>query len=96
GTLIRETRRTPARGSGVNRWEQLADLLTDCSVLLVNGAGKSPSLVLSGRGISVIEVEGLAAEIAEKIFRREPINIYKKKTVTECGATCRGTGMSCA
>ena len=52
-----ETRQAPDPGSGVSRWEHLADVLHDCFALLAVGAGQRPREVLGSRGIRVILTE---------------------------------------
>ena len=52
-----ETRQAPDPGSGVSRWEQLADVLHDCFALLAVSAGQRPGEVLGNRGIRVILTE---------------------------------------
>lgn len=48
------TRPAPEKGSGVSRWEKLADILADCFVLLTAGAGENPRKILGQQGIKVI------------------------------------------
>jgi nitrogen fixation protein NifB len=48
------TRPAPEKGSGNSRWEQLADILDDCFVLLAAGAGDNPRRILGQQGIKVI------------------------------------------
>ena len=52
-----ETRQAPDPGSGVSRWEHLADVLHDCFALLAVSAGQRPGEVLGNRGIRVILTE---------------------------------------
>ena len=52
-----ETRQAPDPGSGVSRWEHLADVLHDCFALLAVSAGQRPREVLGNRGIRVILTE---------------------------------------
>jgi nitrogen fixation protein NifB len=56
-TCLLETRPTPDPGSGVSRWQQLADVLHDCFALLAVSAGQRPREVLGNRGIRVILTE---------------------------------------
>ncbi len=56
-TCLLETRQAPDPGSGETRWEQLADTLHDCFVLLAASAGQRPREVLAGRGIRVLITE---------------------------------------
>ncbi|WP_051309481.1 NifB/NifX family molybdenum-iron cluster-binding protein [Desulfogranum japonicum] len=51
-----ETRDAPEPGSGKNRWQELAKVLTDCFVLLAASAGESPRQVLGENGIRVMSV----------------------------------------
>lgn len=53
-----ETRDAPEPGSGSERWETLADTLSDCFVLLTASAGESPRQILSRRGLSVLITDG--------------------------------------
>ncbi len=53
-----ETRNAPEPGSGSDRWEQLADMLKDCFVLLAASAGENPKQILSRRGVSVLITDG--------------------------------------
>ena len=52
-----ETRLAPEPGSGGSRWEELADTLNDCFILLAASAGKKPREILSRRGIQVFITE---------------------------------------
>jgi len=58
-----ETRDAPEPGTKRKRWEQVADILKDCCVLLCAGAGEKPRTFLVERGLSVFiaeeSVEGL-------------------------------------
>ncbi|WFS61741.1 radical SAM protein [Pseudodesulfovibrio thermohalotolerans] len=53
-----EVRDLPEPGSGSERWESLAEILSDCFVLLAASAGENPRRVLSGRGLSVLVTDG--------------------------------------
>lgn len=90
-----DTREAPAAGGGENRWESLAQILSDCRCVLVNGVGENPRSVLRAHGIAVMEVEGvieegLAAVYDTQDFSRLPVR--KKKA---CQAGCTGTGGGC-
>ena len=52
-----ETRPAPEPGSGGSRWEELAETLSDCFILLTASAGKSPREILGNRGIQVYITE---------------------------------------
>lgn len=90
-----EARDTPAKGGGMQRWEQLAEALSDCSTLLVSGAGANPQQVLSQAGIEVLEIEGLIEEAVRAVFAGESLGHLVKRTLKACGASCGGNGMGC-
>jgi nitrogen fixation protein NifB len=90
-----EARRTPARGGGDRRWEQLTEVLADCSTLLVSGVGANPCKILSATGIEVLEIEGLIEEAVHAVFAGESLNHMVKRELTACGAACGGNGMGC-
>lgn len=52
-----ETRDLPEPGSGDNRWEQVAEILHDCFVLLAASAGQKPREVLGRHGLTVLLLE---------------------------------------
>lgn len=49
-----ETRPAPEPGGGSSRWEDLAEILNDCFVLLTSSAGEKPRQVLESKGVRVI------------------------------------------
>ena len=51
------TRDLPEPGSGDNRWEQVAEILKDCFVLLAASAGQKPRDILGGHGLTVLLLE---------------------------------------
>lgn len=48
----------PEPGSGAQRWETLAETLSDCFVLLTASAGETPRKILSRKGLSVLITDG--------------------------------------
>ena len=52
-----EARDLPEPGSGDNRWQQLAETLNDCFVLLATSAGQKPRDVLAQNGLSLLLME---------------------------------------
>lgn len=52
-----ETRDAPEPGTGTNRWKEVANLLSDCFVLLVASAGETPRRVLAGEGLNILITE---------------------------------------
>ena len=63
-----ETRKTPEPGKGMQRWEDLSDLLNDCRALMVAGLGDNPRRLLSKKKIDVLELDGSIQEAAEAVF----------------------------
>jgi nitrogen fixation protein NifB len=90
-----EVRALPAKGGGMQRWQALAEMLSDCGTLLVSGVGANPQKVLSATGIEVLEIEGLIDEAVRAVFAGESLKHMVKRSLTACGASCGGTGMGC-
>ena len=90
-----EARSVPAKGGGMQRWEQMAETLSDCSTLLVSGVGSNPQQVLSAAGIEVLEIEGLIDEALRAVFGGERLNHMVKRSLKACGAGCGGNGLGC-
>jgi nitrogen fixation protein NifB len=92
-----ETRETPAPGSGLKRWEELANLIGDCRALLVAGVGDNPRSVLSKKGIDILELDGLIEEAVEAVFEGYSINYMMRRDIEACNRPCSGSmgGMGC-
>lgn len=90
-----EARATPEKGGGMQRWQAMAEALSDCSTLLVSGVGSNPQKVLAAAGIAVLEIEGLIDEAVRAVFAGESLNHMAKRTLTACGESCSGNGMGC-
>lgn len=90
-----ESRRMPESGGGMSRWEELADCLSDCSLLLVGGVGTNPRQVLNRKGIKVLEIECLIHEAVQTVFNGGSFRHLTKRKMTACGAACSGTGVGC-
>jgi nitrogen fixation protein NifB len=89
-------REAPDSGSGVKRWLDLADLLHDCRALLTSGVGAAPRRVLTGRGIEIVEMEGLIDDGLASVFGGKPIPPSLRKAFRGCGLGCGGGGGGCA
>lgn len=63
-----ESREAPEPGGGGSRWEALADILSDCFVLLTASAGENPRKILGCRGISVKVIEGEIEGIVDVLY----------------------------
>lgn len=93
--VLIEKRKAPSPGSGDSRWEQLAELLKDCRLILVGGAGPRPAAILGKHGLEVVIMEGmikdgLAAAFGDGDFSK------LKKIWAGCGGSCSGKGMGCS
>jgi nitrogen fixation protein NifB len=90
-----EARRAPEPGGGDKRWEKLAEILSDCQALLVNGVGDSPRQTLSGAGIDLYEIEGLIDDAVDTVLDGGSLGHMRKRTKTACDKGCAGTGAGC-
>lgn len=90
-----ETRPTPEPGTGMARWQQLADLLSDCRTLLVSGIGANPEKILKESGIAVVTCEGLIEEAVGRVYAGEALNDLAVRILKKCGASCGGDMMGC-
>lgn len=89
-----EKRNTPPSGSGVVRWEKLADSFADCRAVLVNGVGNSPKKILESKGLKVYQVEGLLNDAAGRVFAGKSLKAMGCRS-TGCGSGCAGSGNGC-
>jgi nitrogen fixation protein NifB len=90
-----EARRTPEPGAGLARWQQLADLLKDCRMLLVSGVGANPQKVLGKDGIEVVACEGLIEEAVRRVYAGESLKTMAVRKPRACGASCGGDMLGC-
>lgn len=89
-----EVRNAPSSGTGINRWNELAELLKDCHLLLVNQAGEPPVAVLTEAGLKVIVTEGLIDLALQKMEEGlEHIPVVSVKSCT--GGGCKGGSLGC-
>ena len=68
-----EERTMPDKGSGDQRWIDVARLLIDCRALLVAGIGETPTSILKGCGIKVIQMNGMIDEGLDGVYNNQPI-----------------------
>ena len=88
-------RSAPDSGSGIKRWLDLADLLCDCRALLTTGVGSAPRRVLTGKGIEIVEMEGMIEEGLSSIYGGTPVPPSLRRTFRGCGTGCEGGGGGC-
>lgn len=65
-TCLLEARNAPDPGG--NRWQEVASLLSDCFVLLVESAGETPRKTLSGEGLQVVMTEENIEGLVEVLY----------------------------
>lgn len=87
-------RPAPPAGGGRNRWQQLADTLSDCRAVLTNSAGDSPVSVLAESGIRVVMMEGLIEEGLNSVYGGTPLRAPLRRS-HRCGSGCSGNGTGC-
>jgi nitrogen fixation protein NifB len=91
GCRLVDRRRTPPHGSGDERWEAMARLLSDCQAILSAGAGQRPVEVLTARGLKVYEVEGLIEDALAALYQGKELRMPHRSV-----AGCRRTGTQSA
>lgn len=90
-----EKRKTPLPGGGVNRWLELANILSDCSAVLVSGVGHTPKEIMSLKGIDIVEVEGIVEEVLGAISQGIEMDALQKRWAKGCGLGCSGGSRGC-
>ncbi|MDY6824317.1 MAG: radical SAM protein [Thermodesulfobacteriota bacterium] len=92
-TLV-ETRKTPEPGGGMQRWEDLGELISDCRALLVAGIGDNPRRALSRKLIDILELDGLIEDAVEAVFEGHSMNYMLRRDIEACNKPCASTGMA--
>jgi nitrogen fixation protein NifB len=93
--VLLEQRRLPPPGGMDLRWQEAADILSDCHLILVSGIGDAPKRVLTQQGFKILLVDGLIHDIIHAVKNKENINHLLKTDPFRCNAECAGTGMGC-
>lgn len=88
-----ESRDTPPRGGGAERWSVLGRQLADCRAVLVSGAGRAPTEVLEEAGVQVITTDGFIDVVLQKVFRGGAAPRSRAACGKGCGGS--GSGMGC-
>jgi nitrogen fixation protein NifB len=93
-----EKRSIVSAQSSNNRWGNLANTLSDCAALLVNGIGATPLETLKKEGLFVEAVRGSVNETVEALFTGKPIAQSSLKLAGNCGVGggCSGSGGCCS
>ncbi|MDY6854212.1 MAG: radical SAM protein [Thermodesulfobacteriota bacterium] len=87
-----ESRKTPEPGQGMQRWEKLAEIISDCRALLVHGIGNNPREMISRKGIDILELDGMIDEAVEAVFEGHSMNYMIRRDVDACNRPYEGTG----
>jgi nitrogen fixation protein NifB len=96
GYSLIEERIAPEKGSGVNRWYALAELLGDCRAVLVSGIGEAPKQALEENHILPVEMSGFIQIGLEAIYNgRNPAALKGRRNGCAKGAGCSGSGDGC-
>jgi nitrogen fixation protein NifB len=90
-----EARKTPEPGGGMQRWEDLGELLSDCRALMVAGIGDNPRRVLSKKKIDILELDGMIEEAAEAVFEGHSMNFMVRRDIEACNKQHPMAGMGC-
>jgi nitrogen fixation protein NifB len=96
GYALVEERKAPEKGSGVDRWYALAEILSDCRAILVSGIGETPSQVLSECEILPVQMNGFIQTGLDAIYSGGDTAVLKGRR-DGCGkaAGCSGSGGGC-
>lgn len=79
-----------------NKWKALCDgILTDCTAVLVSGAGRMPTAVLQNSGVKVVQMKGLIDTGLDSVYNEQPLISIFKAGPFKCGATCHGNRKGC-
>jgi nitrogen fixation protein NifB len=96
GYAVLEERKAPGKGSGVDRWYALAEILKDCRAILVSGIGETPSQVLTECEILPVQMNGFIQTGLDAIYSGGDTAVLKGRR-DGCGkaAGCSGSGGGC-
>ncbi len=93
--MLEEARKMPPKGGGDQRWQKVAEILSDCQVLLVSGVGEKPRQSLNQSGIDVYQIEGLIDDALQGAFEGSDLRHMIRRDRAQCGVGCSGTGGGC-
>lgn len=95
GYAFQEVRPAPPVGGGMQRWEQLAEILGDCRAVIASAIGEEPRNVLTQKNIRVYEMDEVPVHLALKtVFGAEavPRRKNKREGCSGKGGGCGGSG----
>jgi len=91
-----EERKAPEKGTGINRWYALADVLNDCRAVLVSGIGDTPRQVLDESRILPVEMNGFIKVGLEAIYNNgELASLKGRRNGCNRGSGCSGSASGC-
>jgi nitrogen fixation protein NifB len=83
-----DVRAAPPAGGGEKRWEQLSEILCDCSAIFITDAGSNPIRELTRRGIKVVRTEDNIYKAISALCRN--VKTSKKNCSPLDCSTCSG------
>jgi len=96
GYYLVEERKAPEKGTGINRWYALADVLNDCRAVLVSGIGDTPRQVLDESQILPVEMNGFIKGGLEAIYNNgELASLKGRRNGCNRGSGCSGSASGC-
>ncbi len=95
--MVIETRAAPPKGGGIERWRDLADILSDCRAVLVSGFGEIPNGIMTAEGVPPLEVSGFISLALEAIYNRKSLKPFRRQRSGGCRKNfgCGGDGGGC-
>lgn len=87
-----EVREAPPKGSE-DRWEALAEILSDCRAVLVSGVGPKPMGILKEMRIIPLEVSGLIEDGLNMVYKNE--DPASMRVPGKSNSECSGGGGGC-
>jgi nitrogen fixation protein NifB len=89
GFQVIEDRPAPPGGGGLQRWQTLAESLSDCRAVLVSALGDTPQAILEENGIMPVAMEGFIAQGLQTIYRGGDLAALKTRR-RGLGGCCSG------
>ena len=96
GYVLIDERKAPQKGTGIQRWLELAEVLKDCRAVLVNGIGETPYQALIENDIVPVEMSGFIVEGLDAVYNDRNVASLKGRRVgCSQGKACSGGGAGC-
>lgn len=96
GYALIDQRLAPERGTGIQRWMELAELLKDCRAVLVNGIGETPYQALIENDIVPVEMSGFIVAGLDAVYNGRNVAALKgRRDGCSKGRSCAGSGGGC-